>query len=673
VSSNTSLGAQLRVALGAALLLALCQIVVETVIIGVRAHRFVLSPQLFFGAQMYDFCLKVFLLLPGAASWLRSSVLDRFVPAGFAAKLALSGALVVPNLLVGGLFGGLVGVVRHALGRPARLLSALWTLAAVGLVVHVASFATEVYIPKTWNAQILVRQVGRVFIWEGTYLALIAFAVAVGAAALLARLQPRLRWVTALGAATAMGVGLLLAPVTPASSDTGIVGKGRPQQAVAHAPVRNVILISIDSLRADRLGCYGNQHNTSPAIDRLAQQGVRFAKAMSTTSWTLPAHMSMLTGRDVLSHGVIADTDQLPDSVPTLAETLRQAGVATGGVASTPLLGRRYGFSRGFGYYDESIPLSPKFDILRDEPAPATTDLAIKWLRESAGGRFFLFVHYWDVHYDYVPPAPYDTLFDPDYKGSITGVNFFENKAVRRGMPKRDLEHVLALYDGEIRWVDEHVAKLLSVVEELGIGDQTAIIVTADHGDEFFEHGFKGHGRTLYREVVQVPLIMRVPGMKGGAVVETPVSLVDIAPTVLTIMGVGEPAGIDGLDMLPVMASNEPQDRREVQAWLCGLARIGAARQHARHWGNCQAMQDSSVGTLIHLFQPLRLEFYAASDAKQRQNLAASSKWPRDEQMALLSGHLNARWGELRRAGKQGQLAMDKATRERLRALGYVD
>jgi arylsulfatase A-like enzyme len=673
VSSDRSFGAQLRAALGAALLLALCQIVVEIVIIAAWTRHFVLSPQVFFGAQVYDFCVKVFLQLPGATWWLRASLLDRFLPDGFLAKLALGGTLVVPNLVVGGLLGVLVGVANFLLRRPARLRSALWGLATIGFVVHVASWVLRVYIPKTWDMQVLVRQVGRVFIWEGTVVAMIALVAAVAVATLLTRLQPRLRWGTALAAATAMSLGLLVLPLmTPAALNPRLAGQNGPEELPAHAPVSNVILISIDSLRADRLGCYGNNHATSPTIDRVAREGVRFADAMSTSSWTLPAHMSLLTGRYVLSHGVIADTDRLPDGVPTLAETLHQAGVRTGGIASTPLLGQRFGFGRGFDYYDESIAASPTFDVVRDEPAPATTDLAMKWLRESRGARFFLFVHYWDVHYDYTPPPPYDSMFDPDYRGSITGVDFFGNKAVNRRMPKRDLEHLLALYDGEIRWVDDHIARLLSLVEELGIAERTAIIVTADHGDEFFEHGFKGHGRTLYREVVQVPLIIRVPGMREGEVVATPVSLADVAPTVLNLMGVRGPAGIDGHDLFPVLARSQPKDQPDVQAWLCSLARIGTARR-SRHWGNCQAMEHSSVGTLIHRFQPLRLEFYAGSDFAQRQNLARSSKWPRYEQLALLRNRLNAHWSAYRGAGKQRTSEIDVTTRERLRALGYGD
>ncbi len=672
MNSDTSFGAHLRAAVSAALLLAACQIAAETAIIAARARHFVLSPQVFFGAQMYDFCVKLFLLLPGANWWLQSSALDRFLAQGISAKLALAGALMVPNLIVGGLVGLLVGAIRQRLGRPPHVLSALWAMAAVGFVVHVMSWALEVYVPKTWNMQVLVRQVGRVFIWEGTFMALIALAVAVAVAALLVRLPPVVRWATALGATTALAAGFLLAPPrAPAAVDTASGGRDAAKEAAARAPVSNVILISIDSLRADRLGCYGNAHGTSPMIDRLAHEGARFTNAMSTSSWTLPAHMSMLTGRDVLSHGVIADTDQLPDAVPTLAETLRKGGVTTGGIASTPLLAGHYGFQRGFDRYDETIFTSPKYDVLRDEPASATTDLAMKWLRDAGGKRFFLFVHYWDVHYDYLPPPPYDTMFDPDYRGSITGANFFGNPAVRRGMPQRDLDHLLALYDGEVRWVDDHIARLIAVVEELGIAEHTAIIVTADHGDEFFEHGFKGHGRTLYREVVQVPLIARVPGVKPETVVEAPVSLVDLAPTVLSVMGIREPPGMDGSDLLASIAREDPRNRREVQAWLCGLARIGGTGRRSKHWGNCQAMQHSSAGTLIHLFQPLRLEFYAANDVAQRENLARSAKWPRDEQMARFSGQLNARWSAYRRVGKQGSVEMDTVTSERLRALGY--
>lgn len=664
MGADARLGSHLRVALAAALLLALCQIVGETLIIAARVHSFLLSPHVFFGAQMYDFCLKLFLLLPGAERWLTGGALDRFLPAGFAAKLAIGSALVVPNLLVAGLLGLVVGGLRFALGRAARLLPALGTLVAFGFTVHLVSWAFAIYIPKDLAVRAIIRNTGRVFIWEGTFIALTVLAAAGVAAGVIARLRPALGWAVSAGVVAAVG-GLLALPPSLTAPSEAAVTHGLGAARARRPAIDNVILISIDSLRSDRLGCYGNQRNTSPTLDRLAREGVRFETVTSTTSWTTPSHMSMLTGRDVLAHGVITDSDELPAGVPTLAGTLQAAGFATKGIVSAPFVGSRYGFSRGFDDYDDrTIPAPTSFDAARDEPAPIVTDLATKWLREHDGKRFFLFLHYWDVHYDYIPPAPYNTMFDPDYTGSITGANFIDNKAVNRRMSRRDLDHIIALYDGEIRWVDDHIARLLTVLDERGLSERTAIIVTADHGDEFFEHGFKGHGRTLYREVVQVPLIIRAPGLPAGEVVAEPASLVDVTPTVLDIAGVGAPAGVDGESLVPAMIGNRLEPRPALYAWLCSL----------KQRTNCQAMQKSNVGTLIHLFQPLRLEFYAPTDHLQHKNLARSSQWPRAEQLALMRNKLESQWMEFRSVGgRRGTVTPDEATLRQLKSLGYVE
>lgn len=661
----TKLGEHLRTALGAALVFGLCQVVVECVIIAARLRHFVLSPQVFFGAQTYDFCVKLLLWCPATAEWLRGGALDRFLPVGFAAKLWLAAGLVLPNLIVCAVLGLAVGAARAGLRRPARIGPVIAAISACGLAVHLISWAIGVRIPMGWTLRSVTRNAARVFVWEGVFLGLIVLALTAGMAVLLSRLGAGARWAVSLAFAGAIAVAAL----------AGGTSTTPPPQARARQPadslgragersVDSVILISIDSLRADRLGCYGNPRDTSPTLDRLAREGVRFDNAVSTTSWTLPSHMSLLTGRDVLSHGVIAETDQLPAGIPTLAQVLREAGRATAGIVSAPLLDSRFGFDRGFDLYDDqTIPAPTSFDALRDEPAPVVERLAVDWLREHAERPFFLFLHFWDVHYDYIPPPPYDTLFDPNYAGSMSGRDFFHDTAVNRRIAARDLEHIIALYDGEIRWVDDHIGRILSVVDGLGIAARTAIIVTADHGDEFFEHGFKGHGRTLYREVMQVPLIVRAPTAKPGTVVDAAVSLSDIMPTVLELAGLEIPPGMDGVSVSPALRGGGLDRQGGVVSWLCSL----------KQRTNCQAMLLSAAGTLIHRFQPLRIEFFTPQDLAQRQNLAWSNGWPRG-QLAELQVRLDGQWQAYRALGaRQGTVDMDKATLERLRQLGYVD
>jgi hypothetical protein len=659
-----SLKSHLGAAFTAALLLGLCQIVIETLLIAVRFQHFIVSPHEFARTQMYDYGVKLFLLLPGGASLVQGGALDRFLPDGFTTKLIVSSALLVPNLIVGGLLALLLGCVRYRWHRPASVSAVLWTLLAVASAVHLFSYLAAIHVPKAWTVRIVVRNAARVLLRDGTWIAITALALAGACAAMMARLRPGARWVAAAAAAVVAAVFIGM-PSGSVSSAAAISEPAGARELGPTPQVDNVVLISIDSLRADHLGCYGNPHDTSPVIDGLARQGVRFTNAMSATSWTLPSHASMLTGRYLLSHGVISSADQLSADVPTLAETLQRAGLSTGGVVSSLWLQPRYGFKRGFDYYDDSsVEGKAWWEELTLESAPNVTSHALSWLQQQRGRRFFLFVHFWDVHYDYSPPAPYDKMFDPDYKGSVNAADFMHNKAIRKGMPRRDLEHVLALYDGEIRWVDDHVAKILTALDELGLSDRTAVIVTADHGDEFFEHGGKGHQRTLYREVMHVPLIMRVPGITGGRAVEDPVSLVDVMPTVLDLTRAMTPPGVDGRSLVPALMNGAGSPHNAIYGWLCNPARKT----------DCKAMQESAVDTLIHVFQPPRVELYSAGDPAQRTNLVSGTGWGRHERLSALSETLNSRWKVYRSlAGRRGSVKIDKATEERLRALGYTD
>jgi arylsulfatase A-like enzyme len=319
----------------------------------------------------------------------------------------------------------------------------------------------------------------------------------------------------------------------------------------------DVILVSIDSLRSDHLGCYGYRKETSPAIDGLASRGVRFETAVSTTSWTLPAHAAMLTGLFDTSHGVVDNGLGLPEDVRTLAEDLRSAGYRTAGFFGGPYLDPAYGFGKGFDHYESCM--SPEVaDAHRDVTGPRTVAAVKAWLDGacSAGDArpLFLFVHLWDVHYDYMPPREYVERFDPGYEGTLDGSDFLRNPAVEPHMAPRDFDHLLALYDGEIRFTDENLARILDDFERRKRPSKPLVLVTADHGEEFFEHGNKGHQRSLFEEVVRVPWIVCWPGhLDAGRIVRDQVRLVDLVPTVLALAGVQGAPPMDGRDVAPLM------------------------------------------------------------------------------------------------------------------------
>ncbi len=323
-----------------------------------------------------------------------------------------------------------------------------------------------------------------------------------------------------------------------------------------------VILISIDSLRADHVGCYGYSRRTTPHVDSLAATGVVFANCIAQSSWTLPSHASLLTSLFVKTHGACGTREGVSPEALVIAEELRRHGYATAAFASGPFLLPEYGMNQGFDLYDARCSSVEHSDSHHDITNPCLHRRVTEWLRDWREAPFFLFVHYWDVHYDYVPPAPYDTLFDPDYDGNISGRNFAKNTLVRPGMPQRDLEHLVALYDGEIACTDEYLGRLFQELAELGIAGKTLVVVTSDHGDEFLEHGATGHGHALYQELIRVPLIWTEPwGAEGPTKVDDVVQLVDVAPSILEYLGLPIPDVLEGRSFLPAVRGQPLEPR----------------------------------------------------------------------------------------------------------------
>lgn len=333
----------------------------------------------------------------------------------------------------------------------------------------------------------------------------------------------------------------------------------------------NVILVSIDSLRADHVGCYGYERDTTPHLDRLAREGVRFAQQVSSSSWTLPAHAALFTSVADSVHGCVEATGTAlnPDFV-TLAERFGAAGYATGGFYGGPYLHEAFGLGQGFDTYvyavEENREVFPgeKVEAWGNNPLNharthrgvtngAVYGAASRWMAEQAGGPFFAFVHLWDVHYDFTPPPPWDTRFDPGYQGPIDGSGFAkDHQRYRPDMEPADLRHLIALYDGEIAWTDTFLGQLRTDLEAWGIAGDTILAVTSDHGTEFFEHGTRGHRQTLFDEVVHVPLVLWAPGLlEPGRVVEGQTRMIDLGPTLLELADLSPPEGIMGESLAP--------------------------------------------------------------------------------------------------------------------------
>lgn len=369
---------------------------------------------------------------------------------------------------------------------------------------------------------------------------------------------------------------------------TGVCSCRRPPGS---EPV-NIVLISIDSLRADHVHSYGYARETTPHLDRLAGEGALFENVVAESSWTLPTHMTMFTGLPSHAHGVeYSSGPRLDPDAQTLAKRLRDEGYRTWGLFSGPFLHPVYGFGEGFDHYENVMGTiaydEEGFDLTDESPeldstikavnrmahravtSPAVTRKALDFLGSNPRRPFFLFLHYFDVHYDYIPPETCWRVFDPDYDGDLSVSDYERNGDIHPHMKRRDLEHVIALYDGEILFTDEHIGYLIDALDRNGLSESTLVVVTSDHGQEFFEHGNKGHYRNLYDETIMVPLIFRLPGrIPAGLRLGGQVRHLDIMPTLLSFAGVAETDGIPGTNLTPILQGQSGPVAREAVSRL---------------------------------------------------------------------------------------------------------
>ncbi len=355
-------------------------------------------------------------------------------------------------------------------------------------------------------------------------------------------------------------------------------------------PQANVILISIDTLRPDRMGVYGHRPmgvSTTPFLDELAREGAVFSDAVSTSSWTLPSHYALMTGLSDELHEMVDDRVPPPSDIPMLAEILKNNGYATGGFFSGPYLHPFFGFDKGFDVYESCMGFDSVYDIpcedikemprdrireltLRTEKlshekstSPGITEKAISFVNSHAEkGRkpFFLFLHYFDVHHDYRPPPPYDRRFGPAYNGWVDGRAVTTDPRINPRMAQEDFTHLVSRYDGEVGWVDENIRRLFRGIEKTGrhILDDTLVIVTSDHGEEFFEHGLIGHRNNLFEEAVKIPLIIRFPGRIAGRTrVGAPARIYDIVPTISSLLELPKSAFTWGRSLVPLLEGRD--------------------------------------------------------------------------------------------------------------------
>jgi arylsulfatase A-like enzyme len=448
-----------------------------------------------------------------------------------------------------------------------------------------------------------------------------------------------------------------------------------PARAAAPAGAPNVVLLMVDTLRGDHLGCAGYTRIRTPHIDGLAAAGIRFANAFAQSSWTRPSVATILTGLYPSSHGAVHKADVLPDRVDTLAELLARGGYQTAALANNANVSEVFNFQQGF---DDFRYLAPELFFHADEqaaqlalynglrlvrerffarrvdvrnyyhPAEDVTAEAIRWLegRRDADRPFFLFVHYMDPHDPYMVHP-----FDGEGYARVANPN----------PPPAVAERYRQLYDGEIAYLDQHVGVLLDDLKRRGLWERTLVILTADHGEEFHEHGGWWHGTTLYDEQVQVPLVVKPPGAASPRVVDDLATSLDIVPTVMAAAGLPAPDVLQGhalpLGGGPVPARESVFAEEDLEGNVLQAVRT-------REWKLINANPDNPRG-----LQPEEL-YELGPDPDEKTNVARQSPASLELMRAALGkSYLQAR----AHAGETQQTGGDAATTERLRSLGYVN
>lgn len=330
----------------------------------------------------------------------------------------------------------------------------------------------------------------------------------------------------------------------------------------------NVVVVSIDTLRADAIGAYGGP--PAPTLDRLAAEGVVFERAFAPTPTTAPSHATLFTGQEVPRHGLLRNGDALPETAATLAEAFRGAGFRTAGFASSFVLDGRFGWGQGFETWDDELPEATS--TMRKSPYPgafwaahrftgfdrratATTQAATAWLATAGDGPFFLFVHYFDPHAPYDPPRPY-------LKRTGQLQIPLEHRGVE-GLGPEKLTRMVRRYYAEVAYADESLGALLEAVRARSAERGVLVVVTSDHGEGLGQHGWLEHAVHLYDEQIHVPLVLHWPGvLPAGHRVRTQVGLVDVAPTVAELTGLPAFPAADGRSLAAAARGGpEPEPR----------------------------------------------------------------------------------------------------------------
>ncbi|MFH1681773.1 MAG: sulfatase [Candidatus Eisenbacteria bacterium] len=502
--------------------------------------------------------------------------------------------------------------------------------------------------------------------------------------ALRASRRPGLRGRTGLLAFPSLALALLAIAI-------GGIGEALVRRASEDRP--NVLLVTIDTLRSDHLSAYGYPRETSPAFDRLAGGGALLTNVVAATPFTQPSTASLITGLYPHTHGVRNHPNLLADRHVTLAEVLRGEGYLTAAFSSHGLLVPEWGFGQGFRLF-ERVGSPIRFDVTllghalwrlgirrpaRSLCADAVTERALRWLRSEPRTPFFLWLHYLDPHFPYVPPEEYARAFDsgtgvdsltdlqwPDGRRRIFDLTLTEERVLKN----------VDLYDGEVRFTDDQVARVLGRLEETDLLRRTIAVITADHGESLGEHGlYFAHTHFLYDPAMMIPLAVSYPPeVPPGTKISQTASGLDVMPTILDLAGAPVPEGLEGRSLAPLLRGGKDGPPSAVFGEN-GRTVVGNLEEENPRWtveGDAGRWRMVRAGgsKLILIPEPEgdRFELYdLTSDPRETNNIAAENPARADSLKALLLG-----WIAEEKSGSTFKDEVDEETMRALRELGYI-
>ena len=460
-----------------------------------------------------------------------------------------------------------------------------------------------------------------------------------------------------------MGAALVLGACSGSSLDPGVP--------------RHVVVISIDTARADHFGFLGSESVRTQGLDAFAREAIVFTDYMTVVPTTLASHTTLFTGKYPHHHGTPRNGFTINAANEMLAETLQEAGFHTAGFVGSFALDERFGFAQGFDHYDQEsdIYVGDSGADQNQRLAEQVTDAAIAYLDEAGvPDRLFLFAHYFDPHAPYAAPPPFDTVYDPQGTHGL-----YPAEAIKRyqgfspEQKERSIERLAMQYASEVSYTAHHVARLLDDLVSRGVLDQALVVVTTDHGECLWEHGEEfDHGRTVYQATMHAVCAMRLPGGElGGTRVDELVASIDVLPTILDVLGLDVPEGVDG-ESVPL---------RNLEAGIGERTRFGEAtkpRSDAEtdpRWANIRKARCIRDGRYKYVATPYlgTEEFYdVVADPRERENLLEA---PTDE-MLRVAGDMRVRLEAWTDSAQPLPSTFDSSQTEesirRLRSLGYL-